>query len=83
MAKWYVSRITHRIDMKDKFWSKALEPRMPLAITLRYLATGDSDRIIAYSFIAAHNTISKIVPETFQAIISEYLEKVMPYHKMS
>lgn len=75
-----LSRITHRIE-KDTFWRKALEPGMRLAITLRYLATGDSYRSLAYSFRTAHNTISKIIPETCEAIISEYLGEVMPCPK--
>ena len=50
---------------------------MRLAITLRYLATRDSYKSLQYSFRVAHNTISKVVPETCEAIAQEYLEEVL------
>lgn len=56
---------------------KALEPGLRLSITLRYLASGDSYRSLSYSFRVAANTIVKVVPETCQAIVDEYLEEVI------
>ena len=54
------------------FFRTAIEPGLRLAITLRYLVTGDSYKSLPYSFFVAHNTI---VPETYEAIIQEYLEE--------
>ena len=51
-----------------------LEPGLKLAITLRYIATGNS---LAYSFRVPHNTISTFVPEVAQAIIDEYVGETM------
>lgn len=48
---------------------------LKLAITLRYLATGDSYRSLAFGFRVAHNTISKFVGEVCQAIIDEYRDE--------
>lgn len=41
-----------------------------LAVTLRFLATGDSYESIKYNFLMASNTICKVVVETCDAIVS-------------
>lgn len=66
-----------RVEKQDTFFRKAIPPALRLAMTLRYLATGDSHYSLQYSFRVAHNTISEIVYEICEAIISEYTE-VMP-----
>ncbi len=40
-----------------------------MAITLRFLATGESYNSLGMSFRVGHSTVAKIVPETCQAII--------------
>lgn len=56
---------------------KPIDPGARVAITLRFLATGNSYKSLQYSFRVANNTISGIVPETCNAIITtlghEYL----------
>jgi hypothetical protein len=37
-----VARVGPHLQKKDTFWRKTLEPGLRLAITLRYLVTGDS-----------------------------------------
>ena len=54
-----------------------LEPGLRLAITLRYLATGDSYLSLEYGFRVANNSISKIVHETCDAIILELHEEFL------
>lgn len=43
-----------------------------MAITLRFLATGDSYKSLSYAFRVAHNTISYSVPATCRAIVAVY-----------
>lgn len=45
-----------------------ISPDTRLQITLRYLASGDSMKSLSYVFKIAHNTISKIISETSEAI---------------
>ncbi len=52
-----------------------LEPGLKLAITLRFLATGQSYRGLAFSFRVAHNTISRFIPRVCNAIVEEYRQE--------
>jgi len=45
-----------------------ISPETRLHITLRFLASGDSMKSLSYDFRVGHNTISKIVSETCEAI---------------
>ncbi|KYQ53541.1 hypothetical protein ALC60_00067 [Trachymyrmex zeteki] len=47
---------------------EAIPPETRLHITIRFLASGDSTRSLSYAFRVGHNTISKIVSETCEAI---------------
>ena len=53
-----------------------VQPALKLAITLRFLATGNSFRSLEFSFRVAHNTISIFIPEVCQAIVEEYMHEV-------
>ena len=57
-----LQRITPRIRKSTRY-RKPLEPGLKLAITLRYLASGNSCKSLQYSFRVAHNTISLFIPE--------------------
>ena len=50
---------------------------MKLAITLRFLATGESYKSLMYSFRVANNTICNFLPKVCEAIIAEYAEEVI------
>lgn len=47
-------------------------------MTLRYLVSGDSMTSISYAFRIAHNTVSKIIPETCVAIWNCLKDQVFP-----
>ncbi len=54
-----------------------MQPGLKVAITLRYLATGDSYHSLMSNFQVAHNTISSIVRDFCQAIIDEDAREVI------
>ncbi|KAK4314364.1 hypothetical protein Pmani_006866 [Petrolisthes manimaculis] len=52
----------------DTRMTKAVTPQERLAITLRYLATGETQTSLSYQFRVSQNLISLIIPETCSAI---------------
>ena len=72
-----LSRIEHRIRRQDTNFKMSLEPGLRLAITLRFLATGEAYRSLSIAFRVSANAISLLVPETCEAIIQEYMEEVL------
>ena len=72
-----MERITPRIEKKDTTMRHAISSGQRLAITLRYLATGDSYQSMQYNFRVAANTISGIIPATCDAIIAEFMPEVL------
>ena len=58
-------------------WRQPLSVGLRLAITLRYISSGDSYMSLQYSFRVANNTINCIVKETTMAIVREYMGEVM------
>lgn len=56
---------------------KSISASDRLALTLRYMATGESFRSLQYVFRIPHNTISTIVPEVFDAIFTVLKDEYM------
>ena len=73
-----LTRIEHRINPKKSMYRKPLTAGIKLAITLRYLALGDSYHSLMYGFRVAHNTISKVIRQVCDAIVAEFAEEVIP-----
>nr|XP_034319421.1 putative nuclease HARBI1 [Crassostrea gigas] len=73
-----LQRITPRIQKSERY-RRPLEPGLKLAITLRYIVTGNSYKSLQYSFRVAHNTIALFIPEVCQAIIDEYQNEVFAF----
>ena len=73
-----LDRIEPRIKKKGCNFRKPLSPGIKLAITLRYLASGDSYHSLMYGFRVAHNTISSVVRDVCEAIIAEFAEEMIP-----
>jgi len=69
-----LGRVEHRIT-KSSEARPPLKPGLKLAITLRYLATGDTYRSLAFSFRVAHNTISLFIPQVCDAIVDEFRDE--------
>lgn len=60
---------------------EAIPPKIRLAITLRYLATGDSLRSLHFLFKIASSTISQIISEVCKAIIIVLKEETKVRYK--
>ena len=76
MFQEMLTRVAPRITKSDSA-RPPLAPGLKLAITLRFLATGNSYHSLAFSFRVAHNTISLFVPEVCDAICEEYRDEVL------
>ena len=77
-----LQRIEGRITKTPNNYRTPLSAGIKLAITMRYLATGDSYHSLMYGFRVAHNTISKVIIQVCEAIIAEYAEEMVtvPYY---
>ncbi|XP_034039477.1 uncharacterized protein LOC117522184 [Thalassophryne amazonica] len=69
-----VEDLTPMLQKNTSICRKPLFPGLKLAITLRYLATGDSYKSLAYEFRVTHSTIVSVVSEVCQAIYDHYHE---------
>lgn len=59
---------------KNTWYRQSIDPGLRLAITLRYLATGDSYKTLMYGFRVAQNTICGIILDVCEAIVAAYAE---------
>ena len=66
------------ITKEDTRLRMAIEPGLKLAVTLRYLATGDGYRSLSYAFRVGVATISKFLPQACSAITDAYNEEAFP-----
>ncbi|XP_039459435.1 protein ANTAGONIST OF LIKE HETEROCHROMATIN PROTEIN 1-like [Oreochromis aureus] len=56
------------LDENPEVWDPSIPPAERLSICLRFLATGDSFRTIAFSFRVGVSTVSQIIPQVATAI---------------
>ncbi|XP_074041484.1 uncharacterized protein [Leptinotarsa decemlineata] len=66
-----LARIENDIRKQHSKFREPIEPAERLAVTLRFLATGDSYKTIGHSFRMGFSTVSKIVEEVCCAIFYE------------
>ncbi|CAH1995223.1 unnamed protein product [Acanthoscelides obtectus] len=64
-----LQKIEPVISKKDTRWRKAIPGKERLALTLRFLASGDSFKSLHYLFKISAQLISSIVPEVCSALI--------------
>ena len=64
-----------RITKKRHSVSKALEPGLKLAMTMRHLGSGDRYASMKFDFRVPHNTMSVSVREVCQALVEEYKDE--------
>ena len=72
-----LARLGPRITKKTTFFREPLEPGLKLALTLRYLASGNKYADMKFAWRVPHNTMSLVVREVCQAIIDEYMDEVL------
>lgn len=65
------------IQKQDTKLRNAVGPHIRLAITLRYLSTGDSYASLSYTFRVSKQLIGRIVPE----VCKELINQLKPYIK--
>ncbi|XP_049700170.2 uncharacterized protein LOC126055353 [Helicoverpa armigera] len=66
--EYLLSQISTRISKQDTQLRKAIPAQIRLAITLRYLATGDDFESLHFLFKVSPQIISKIIPEVCHAL---------------
>lgn len=66
--EYLLQKISQIVAKQDTDWRDAIPVKVRLAVTLRYLATGDSYRSLHYLFKISSQIISKIVPEVCSAL---------------
>jgi len=79
MFEELLTRLTPRIQKQDTNWRKAHSPGLKLAITLRYMATGENYPCLSYGFRVSRHTIAVIIPEVCKAIQDELAEEVVTF----
>lgn len=69
-------QVEPKIMKQDTNMRDAISPRLKLATTLRYLATGDSYRSLEYLMRISRSTICQFIPVVLEAIY----ESLQPIH---
>ncbi len=77
MFQEMVERLTPIISKQDTNYHKTLDLGLKVAITLHYMATGDSSKRLWYGFRVAYNTICLLIAEACAAIVEAYHKKVI------
>lgn len=67
--EFLLCKIGRKIMKNDTNMRNAVPVEKRLAVTLRFLATGDSYTSLQYTFLISKQLISLIVPEVCQALI--------------
>lgn len=68
--------VERKIMKQDTNFRNAISARERLAITLRFLGTGDSYTSLMYLFKVSKQTISRIIPEVCEAVIEVLRENI-------
>ncbi|XP_068083502.1 uncharacterized protein [Anabrus simplex] len=71
-----LNRIGHKISRQETYLRSPISAQDRLAVTLRFLATGDSYTSLQYLFRISKQAIGRIIPEVCAALVEELAEYV-------
>lgn len=74
--EYILNKIAPVIAKQDTKIRHAIPPKVRLAITLRFLATGDNYKSLHFLFKVSSQVISRIIPEVCAAINEELKDEV-------
>ncbi len=74
--EFLLNKIGPKIMKKDTNMRESIPAQERLAVTLRFLATGDNFRSLGYLFKISHQAISCIVPEVCTAITDALKDEI-------
>jgi hypothetical protein len=77
--EFLITIIGSKVSRQNTNYRKSITVNERLAVTLRFLATGDSYQSLMYLFKTAKQSISTIVPELCEALV----EALQEYIKVS
>ncbi|XP_068236897.1 uncharacterized protein [Palaemon carinicauda] len=72
-----VDKLTPHLQKQSTYFREPLHVGLKLAVTLRFLATGNSYQSQQYSFRAEASTICKFIPEVCKAVIAVYKTNIV------
>nr|CAH7738350.1 unnamed protein product [Callosobruchus chinensis] len=75
--EYLLNKVSTQISKQNTQLREAIPARLRLAVTLRYLATGDDYQSLHFLFKISPQVISQIVPEVCQAlneVLKEYIK---------
>ncbi|XP_048247699.1 putative nuclease HARBI1 [Haliotis rufescens] len=72
-----LASVEDRLTKNRTRWRDPVSPGLKLAVTLRFLATGDSHHSLMYNVRLAHNTISGMIVSVCNAILDVMEAEVM------
>ncbi|XP_067679605.1 uncharacterized protein [Haliotis asinina] len=79
--QYVLKKVEELMFKRNARMRKAITPRERLAVTLRYLATGESFQSLAFSYRLGKSTIGHIVKEVCQVIWNTMRDEFMPMPK--